>query len=66
MLIKGVVGQKLGLLGGSAVKRLLSARGVILESQDRVPHWALCVELLLPLLLPLPLSLPLTLSLMNK
>ena len=32
-----------GCLGGSAVEHLPSAQGVILESQDRVPHQALCV-----------------------
>ena len=31
-------------LGGSAVQRLPSAQGVILESRDRVPHWAPCVK----------------------
>ena len=29
---------------GSAVQRLPSARGVILESRDRVPHQAPCME----------------------
>ena len=33
-----------GRLGGSAVERLPSAQGVILESQDRVPHQAPCME----------------------
>ena len=33
-----------GSLGGSAVERLPSAQGVILESQDRVPHRAPCME----------------------
>ena len=36
--------NKKGCLGGSAVKRLLSAQGVILESQDQVLHWAPCME----------------------
>ena len=31
-------------LGGSAVWRLPLAQGVILESQDRVPHWDPCME----------------------
>ena len=33
-----------GSLGGSAVWRLPSAQGVILESQDQVPHRAPCME----------------------
>ena len=33
-----------GRLGGSVVERLPSAQDMILESQDRVPHWALCME----------------------
>ena len=49
-----------GSLGGTAVWRLPLARGVILETWDRVPRrapgaWSL--------LLPLPVSLPLCLSL---
>ena len=36
--------QHEGLLGGSAVERLPSAQGVILETQDRVPHQAPCME----------------------
>ena len=31
-------------LGGLVVERLPSAQGVILESRDRVPHRAPCVE----------------------
>ena len=31
-------------LGGSAVERLPWAQGVILESQDRVPHRVPCME----------------------
>ena len=31
-------------LGGLAVERLPSAQGTILESQDRVLHWAPCRE----------------------
>ena len=46
-------------LGGSVVWRLPLAQGVILETQDRIPHrapdaWSL--------LLPMPVSLPLSLS----
>ena len=33
-----------GHLGGSAVERQPSAQGVILESQDRAPHRAPCME----------------------
>ena len=36
--------DKQGRLGGSVVERLPSAQGMILESQDRVPHWAPCME----------------------
>ena len=46
-----------GHLGGSAVERLPLAQGAILESWDRVPHWAPCME---PASLPLPVSLPLS------
>ena len=35
--------KTLGPLGGSAVEHLLSAQGVILESQDQVPHQAPCM-----------------------
>ena len=31
-------------LSGSVVECLPSAQGMILESQDRVPHWAPCME----------------------
>ena len=34
----------LGHLGGSAVERLPLAQDVILESWDRVPRWAPCIE----------------------
>uniref|UniRef100_A0A8C0SBR3 Spermatosis associated 1 n=1 Tax=Canis lupus familiaris TaxID=9615 RepID=A0A8C0SBR3_CANLF len=51
-----------GHLGGSVVEHLPSAQGVILGSQDRVPHRAPCMEPASPL----PLSLPLSMSLMNK
>ena len=33
-----------GCLGGSVFERLLSAQGMILESWDRVPHRAPCME----------------------
>ena len=33
-----------GRLGGSVLKRQPSAQGVILESRDRVLHWAACME----------------------
>ena len=33
-----------GHLGGSVVKRLPSAQGMILETQDQVPHGAPCME----------------------
>ena len=33
-----------GCLGGSAVKHPPSAQSMILESLDRVPHWAPCME----------------------
>ena len=36
--------KKKGRLGGSAVKCLPSAQGVILESWDQVPHRAPCME----------------------
>ena len=39
----------MGCLGGSAVGRLPLARGVTLESQDRVPHQAPCMEPASPL-----------------
>ena len=47
-----------GRLGGSAVWRLPSSQGVILETQDGVPHRAPCME---PA--SLPVSLPLSLDL---
>ena len=54
-----------GSLGGAAVWRLPLARGAILETRDRILHWAPGAW---SLLLPLPVSLPLSLSvsLMNK
>ena len=33
-----------GSLGGSAAWHMPSAQGMILESWDRVPHWAPCME----------------------
>ena len=35
---------KEGRLGSSAVEHLPSAQGMILESQNQVPHWAPCME----------------------
>ena len=57
--MKVILKDVLGSLGGTAVWRLPLAQGVILETQDRIPHrapgaWSL--------LLPLPVSLPLSLS----
>ena len=52
-----------GCLGGSAVERLLSAQGVIPESQDRVPHWVTCEEPASP---SAWVSASLSASLMNK
>ena len=49
-----------GSLGGAAVWRLPLAQGTILETRDRIPHWAPSAW---GLLLPLPMSLPLSLSL---
>ena len=43
-----------GHLGGSVVEHLPLAQGMILESQDQVPHWAPCME---------PASLPMSLPL---
>ena len=48
----------LGSLGGTAVWHLPLAQGVILETQDRIPHRASGAW---SLLLPLPVSLPLSL-----
>ena len=48
-----------GSLGGAAVWHLPLAQGVILETRDRIPHWASGAW---SLLLPLPVSLPLSLS----
>ena len=52
-----------GCPGGSAVKRLSSAQGVILESWDRVPHRAPRME---PASLSACVSASLSVSLMNK
>ena len=41
LLLKGIYGES---LGGSAVKRLPLAQGVILETRDRVPRQALHME----------------------
>ena len=53
----------LGRLGGSAVERLPLAQGVILETQDRVPHQASCMEPAFP---SAYVSASLYISLMNK
>ena len=53
----------LGRLGGSAVERLSSVLGVILESWDRVPHRAPYLE---PASLSASFSASLSVSLMNK
>ena len=45
-----------GSLSGSAVEHLPLAEGVILESQDQVPHQAPCMEPASPLSVSLPLS----------
>ena len=56
-----------GSLGGSAVSRLPLARGTILESRDRVPRRAPCMEPAFPsACVSASLSLSLSLSLMNK
>ena len=52
-----------GRLGGSAVEHLPSAQGMILESRDRVPHRAPCVESASP---SACVSASLSVSLMNK
>ena len=51
-----------GRPGGSAVEHLPLAQGLILETRDRVPHWAPARSLLLPL----PVSLPLSLSVFHE
>ena len=60
----------MGRLGGTAVKHLPSAQGVIPALWDRAPYQApLQLSLLLPLPLPLlvfPLSLAVCLSLSNE
>ena len=54
----------MGRLGGSVVERLPLAQGMILESRDRVPHWAPCME---PASLSTCVStFSLSVSLMNK
>ena len=56
-----------GSLGGAAVWRLPLARGVILETRDRIPRQAPSAwSLLLPLPMSLPLSESLCLSRINK
>ena len=61
----------LGRLGCSVVERLPLAQGLILESWDRVPHRAPCMEPASPsacvsAFLSLSLSLFLCVSFMNK
>ena len=60
----------MGHLGGSVVERLPLAQGMILETQDRVPHSAPCMEPASPSAwekkLSLSLSLSLSLCVMNK
>ena len=54
-----------GRLGGTVVKHLPSAQGVIPALRDRAPHQAPAMTLLLPLPLPLlvfPLSLAVSIS----
>ena len=52
-----------GRLGGSVVEHLPLAQGMILESQDRVPHRASCMEPASP---SACVSASLSVSLMNK
>ena len=52
-----------GRLDGLTVERLPLAQGMLLESQDRVPHRALCME---PASLSAYVSASLSVSLMNK
>ena len=59
--VKGTLGG--GSLGGSAVWRLPSAQGVILESRDRILHQAPCTGPASP---SACVSASLSLSLMNK
>ena len=57
----------MGSLGGAAVWRLPLAQGMILETQDRIPHRAPGAwSLLLPLPVSLPLSLALFVTIINK
>ena len=53
----------MGRLSGTAVECLPSAQGMILESQDRVLHWAPCMEPASP---SACVSASLCVSLMNK
>ena len=53
----------LGSPGGLVVERLPLAQGLILETQDRVPHRAPCME---PASLPAYVSAFLSVCLMNK
>ena len=58
--------QNKGSLGGSAVYRLPLAQGVILESQDRIPHQAPCMKPASPSACVSALLPCLHVSLMNK
>ena len=55
--------EVLGSPGGSVVLVLPSAQGVILETQDPVPHWAPCMEFASP---SACVSASLSVSLTNK
>ena len=57
--------QRRGSLGGSAVQRLPLARDMILESRDRVSHWALNMEPASPSAC-VSASLSIYISIMNK
>ena len=59
--VKSYSKQAMGRLGGSVVKRLPSAQGMILESWDQVLHQAPCMELVSP-----SACVSASLSLMNK
>ena len=56
-----------GCLSGSVVEHLPLAQGVVLESQDRVPRWAPCMEPASPSpRVSASLSLHLSVSVMDK
>ena len=60
---KTIRSTKKGWLGGSVVEHLPSAQGLILESQDQVPHRAPCIALASP---SAYVSASLCVSVMNK